>query len=106
MCCAKNAKFNANLRVEGPNFLLKMWAQFGTPLGNPENECDCTSEGRDGFIDLCLKFDKEAIFDALGGVSIDDSFVLKLTANLNDGTPIEGYDCMDIVRKLEKGKED
>jgi hypothetical protein len=70
-------------------------------------DCPCTTEGRDGFIDLCLKFDKKAIFDALGDeVSVGVRFELILTGSMNDGTPIEGYDCMDIVKKGKKGEKD
>lgn len=39
-------------------------------------------------------------------VSVDDSFVLTLTGELNDGTPIEGQDCIDIVKKGKKENED
>jgi hypothetical protein len=49
-----------------------------------------------------LKFDKKAIITALGGVDVGDHFELILTGRLNNETPIEGQDCMDIVKKGKK----
>jgi hypothetical protein len=49
-----------------------------------------------------LKFDTEEILTALGPVSDGDEIVLTLTAQLTDGTPIEGQDCFVI---LDKGKK-
>ena len=69
---------------------------------DPQTECECTTDGRDGFIDLCLKFDKKAIINALGGVNFDQEYPLTLSGVLNDGTPIEGKDCIVFVKKGKK----
>jgi len=68
----------------------------------PPTECECTTEGRDGFIDLCLKFDKKALISALVEVNVDQEYVLTLSGVLNDGTPIEGKDCIVFVKKGKK----
>ena len=42
--------------------------------------------------------DKEEILNDLGEVNVGDWFVLTLEGNLNDKAPIEGLDCIDIVK--------
>jgi len=76
-----------------------------TPVSTGD-ECPCTTEGRDGFIDLCLKFNKKEIISALGGVNVDVDieYPLTLSGELNDGTSIEGQDCIVFVKK--GGKKD
>jgi len=59
--------------------------------------CGCTTEGADGFDDLTLKFYRQEIVAALGDVQDGDEVVLTLTGALNDGTPIEGADCVLIL---------
>jgi len=59
--------------------------------------CGCTTEGADGFDDLTLKFYRQEIVAALGDVQDGDEVVLTLTGALNDGTPIEGADCVVII---------
>jgi len=58
--------------------------------------------GPDGFTDLSLKFDAQAIVAVLGPVNDGDVVVLHLTGNLKaefDGTPIEGEDVVRIIKK-------
>jgi len=78
------------------------------PVTGKESELDCTEEGPDGFLDLTLKFDKQAIVAAieaeLGPVNDGDVIVLPLTADLKQehgGTPVEGEDVV-IIRKKDK----
>ncbi|MBL7075456.1 T9SS type A sorting domain-containing protein [candidate division KSB1 bacterium] len=84
----------------------KRWRirDVSTPVADPEDVCDCTSDGRDGFNDLKLEFKTREIVEALGDVEDGDEVVLTLTANLNDGTPIEGYDCVIIINRRHSGK--
>lgn len=70
-----------------------------TPIIDRQQECDCTAKGADGFNDLNLKFDMQAIVAALGVVEDGEQKVLTLTGNLFDGTPIEGKDCVVIISK-------
>jgi hypothetical protein len=96
----------ASVLLEGVTPVRNSFKDKSSPVISPSDVCDCTTEGRDGFIDLCLKFDKKEIFSELGGVNIGDSFVLTLTGELNDGTPIAGQDCIDIVKKGKKENVD
>lgn len=77
-----------------------------TPVSNPIDECDCTSAGSDGFSDLVLKFPKKGVVNTLPSLDIGDVHVLTLTGVLTDTneTPIEGTDCIVIVKN--KGKND
>jgi hypothetical protein len=64
-----------------------------------EEPCDCWVNGPDGFEDMVIKFDAQDIVDALGGVEDGEVLQLTLTAELMDGTDIEGYDCVVILAK-------
>lgn len=68
------------------------------------NECDCSEEGADGFADLTLKFKTVEIVEQLvfaaGDLADGDILELTLTGELQDGTPIEGSDCMVLVGKV------
>jgi hypothetical protein len=70
---------------------------------NGYNDCNCTSEGPDGFLDLTLKFKTKKIVEAIGDVNEGDVLVLELTGILFDPipfeTPIEGTDCILIRGK-------
>ena len=65
-------------------------------------EC-CTTEGPDGYDDLTLKFDKQAIVAALGDVGDGDCIVMTLTGSLYDGTLILGEDVGKIIKKGQNG---
>jgi hypothetical protein len=69
------------------------------PFTGKKNALDCTEEGPDGFLDLTLKFDTQAVVTALGPVTDGEVRVLKLTGQLLDGTPIVGEDVVVILKK-------
>jgi probable HAF family extracellular repeat protein len=69
-----------------------------------ENECNCTEDGPDGYTDLTLKFETQAIVEALGQVTDGEEWILLLTGVLHDDTPIEGADCIIIRSKSKPGK--
>ena len=94
----------ASILLEGIPPLRSAIEDVSTPVANAEDECDCTTDGADGFDDLTLKFDTQAIVAALGSVSDGQQVVLTLTGNLLDGTEIEGQDCALIRKKGKKGK--
>jgi hypothetical protein len=67
---------------------------------------DCTPEGPDGYLDLTLKFDNQAIVETLGEVSDGEVKVLQLRGNLKPeygGTPIIGEDVVVILKKVNGG---
>jgi hypothetical protein len=65
---------------------------------------ECTTLGPDGYLDLGLKFDTQAVIPVLGTVVDRQAVVLQVHGNLKEefgGTPIVGE---DVVRVLVKGK--
>ncbi|MEK6287600.1 MAG: hypothetical protein AABO57_17795 [Acidobacteriota bacterium] len=74
-----------------------------TPFSGRLDRLDCTTDGPDGFLDLTLKFDTQAIVAALGSVSDKQVLVLHLTANLKascgGGSPLVGEDVVVILKK-------
>lgn len=89
----------STLLLEGVPPIRHAFEDVTTPVVNGE-ECDCTTDGPDGYTDLVLKFKKLEIAEAIGPVSDGDVIVLTMTGNLLDGTPFEASDC---VRILDKG---
>jgi hypothetical protein len=60
------------------------------------DDYNCTKEGPDGYPDLTLKFKAQEIAEALGDVNDGDEWMLILTAELSDGTPVAGTDWVVI----------
>ena len=63
------------------------------------NPCDCEALDADTFEDLVLYFKKKDIVDPLGDVKNGEEIPLLLMGMLQDGTEIEGTDCVLIVDK-------
>lgn len=97
----------ATVQLEGVSPLRWAMEDVATPFEpyTGKEGCDaCTTEGPDDYMDLTLKFDKQAIVAALGDVSDGQCLVLHLTGNLKEefgGTAIVGE---DVVWILKKGK--
>ncbi len=81
------------------------------PFVGREDCLDCTEEGEDGFLDLTLKFDRQAVVSAIEDelaaagelpLADGDCAVLTLEGELFDGTAIVGE---DVVRVQIKGKK-
>ena len=72
-----------------------------TPSTDDGDFCiNCTEEGPDGFMDLTLKFDKQAVVAAIGEVNDGDCLTLQLTGELIDTTPtVVGEDAILIKDK-------
>ena len=87
-----------SIQLAGVSPIRSNFEDVATPLVDPI-ECECSTEGPDGYVDLTLKFEAEAIADALGEVADGDEFILYLTGFLYDGTAIEGSDCIIVRRK-------
>ena len=65
------------------------------------NDCNCTGDGPDGYLDLTLKFKTQEIVEAIGEVNDGDVLPMTLTGVLEDETPIEGTDCVWIVGRFK-----
>jgi hypothetical protein len=77
----------------------------GTPCEPFEGKTDpnqCNNLGPDGYLDIVLKFDAQAIADSLGDVEDKEPITLQLRGQLLDGTEINGEDVV-IIRKKGKG---
>ena len=86
----------SSLLLEGVAPLRHNLEDVAAPVVNGE-ECECTTAGPDGIMDLALKFRKQDVAMALGFVTDGDVLALTLTGTLLDGTPFEASDCI-IVR--------
>ena len=87
------------MQLEGVDPIRSDIEDVAAPVANRQDDCDCTTDGPDGFDDLTLKFDTQLIVGALVGINDGDVVPLTLTGNLNDGTPITGLDCVIIKKK-------
>ncbi len=87
-----------SIQLAGVSPIRSNYEDVATGLVDPI-ECECSTEGPDGYIDLTLKFEIQAIADALGEAYDGEEFILYLTGYLYDGTPIEGSDCIIVRRK-------
>ena len=90
----------ASIRLAGVAPIRSSYEDVATPVSD-SNECECSTEGPDGFLDLTLKFETQRIVEAIGEVDHGDELVLELTGVLSDETPIEGSDCV-IIRGKHK----
>lgn len=63
------------------------------------DEGECITEEPDGILDLTLKFDTQAIVNAISEVADGDELILELTGLLHDDTPIVGEDFIIILAK-------
>jgi len=86
----------ASIFLNGVPAIRSSYEDVGGPVANPD-ECECTANGPDGFDDLSLKFKTQDIVETFGEVNAGDILTLPLTGVLNDGTGIEGADCVVIV---------
>ena len=93
-----------SIRLTGIEPLRSSFEDVATPVSDA-NDCNCTEEGPDGFLDLTLKFKTQRIVEAIGDVNDGDILVLELTGVLIDPIPfeksIEGADCVLIRGKAK-----
>ncbi len=88
-----------SIRLAGVAPIRSSYEDVSTPVLDAEDDCVCTTDGADGFVDLTLKFSSQEIVAALGPVSDSDQVPLTLTAQTLDGTSIVGTDCVIVLAK-------
>ncbi len=93
-----------SIRLAGVASIRSSYEDVAAPLSDKDDECECTTEGPDGYIDLTLKFEAQEMVNAIGEVVDGDVLALILTANLLDGTAIEGKDCIVVLSKEDSKK--
>jgi hypothetical protein len=89
----------ATVRLEGVAPLRWNFEDVSTPVGPDADTCECTTLGADGYMDMTLKFDHQAIAAALGPVQDREVRVLTLTGMTYDSRHIMGKDCVIILKK-------
>ncbi|MFO7966353.1 MAG: thrombospondin type 3 repeat-containing protein [Archaeoglobaceae archaeon] len=65
----------------------------------PGELCGCNNLTSDEYTDLLLKFDAQEVIKTLELGDSTDALELTISANLTDGTPVNGKDCMWILEK-------
>jgi hypothetical protein len=86
-----------SLRLEGVAPLRFSYEDVATPVADdPGPSCVCTREGRDGYLDLTLKFSRSEIVSAISPVFDGDEVMLTITGAMSDGTLLAGGDCVLI----------
>ena len=93
-----NAINIASVRLDGVAPVRSSYEDVAAPLADA-NECECTTEGPDGYLDLTLKFKTQEIVEVIGEVNHGDVLTLPLTGVLFGERPIEGADCVVIHGK-------
>lgn len=96
----------ASIRLAGVAPIRSSYEDAATPVSEGQYECECNTAGGDGYLDLALKFENEEIVKALGEVTDGEEWVLTLTGALYDETPIEGADCILVISKKGKGRNE
>lgn len=116
--------------LEGVSPLRWSYEDVSTPVDKDNDSCACTEDGPDVYEDLTLKFDRQAIIECLMPVQVNgdnagsaheltitgayvknqpehprapwrNTYVLHMTGELYDGTPIAGYDCVLLITREE-----
>ena len=92
----------SSIKLQGVPALRSALEDVATPFtGALVSATSCTTAGPDGFTDLILFFDNEAVSAALGTVTNNQVLVLTLTGNLKaqfGGTLITGQDIVVIIQ--------
>lgn len=94
------------LEIEGV-LPARRWSveDVSTPLPPDSDDCQCTTEGPDGFPDLVMHFNYLAVVDAVGLQRNGTLAPVTVTGQLTDGTYFTGQDCLFIrhgVRVVRK----
>jgi hypothetical protein len=89
-----------SIRLAGVEPLRSSIEDVAAPVADG-NECDCTTAGPDGYADLTLKFESQAIVEAIGEVNDGQIVPLTVTGVLTDETPIEGSDCVRVFGRYK-----
>lgn len=92
----------STVRLAGVSPRRSNFTDVATPyvpfLGRLNCTTDCTDHGRDGYLDLLVRFDNREVVRALGTVYNGQCLVVTITGNTYDGRPFIGEDVV-LIRK-------
>ncbi len=95
----------ASIRLAGVAAIRHSYEDVVSPVSDI-NECACTADGPDGFVDLVLKFKTQDIVEALindpGQLAQEQMLTLTVAGELFDGSAIEGADCVVLVGNVSR----
>ena len=91
----------STILLEGVEPIRWDYEDVAAPVVDPVEACECTTAGPDGYVDLTLKFERQAIAGLLSDVSDGAVVELTISGETVDGVAIIGGDCI-VIRK--KGK--
>lgn len=95
-----------SIELAGVSVVRHSYEDIATPAAD-SNDCNCTTDGPDGLLDLTLKFKTQDIVEELvraeGELVDGEMFMLEVTGVLFGERPIEGVDCVLIKGKAPKG---
>lgn len=90
----------ATIRLEGIPPVRWGLGDVSTPVTDPMAPCECNTLGEDGYDDLVLKFETQALAGVLALAADGDVVPLTLTAMLQNGRRVEATDCVRVLRKF------
>ncbi|MBN2564156.1 MAG: T9SS type A sorting domain-containing protein [Candidatus Eisenbacteria bacterium] len=95
-----------SLLLAGVAPLRWSYEDVATPIPEDAEECECTTAGPDGYLDMTVKFNKQAVVEALEAMApfVDGEVrMVYITGETFEGDTFEAYDCVRILdkRKLE-----
>jgi hypothetical protein len=95
----------ASIFLAGVPAIRSSYEDVASPVTD-SNECECSEEGPDGYLDLTLKFKTQQIVEELVNSGEElvkgQTLILPLTGQLSDGTSLEGTDCVVLVGNVSK----
>lgn len=77
------------------------YEDVGTPMPFGSGLCDCNDYGPDGYMDMTLKFENQAVVAAIAPYDDGDEISITITGELMDGTPFTFDDCVWIIDKTK-----
>lgn len=90
----------STVTLEGVSPVGNAYSDVATPylpiVDKPLESSACNTLESDGFMDLTLRFNAQAVIQALGVVSRNDVIKVKVKGQLKDGTDFEGEDIIII----------
>jgi len=94
----------ATVTLQGVAPLMWAFEDVATPVAPGGDECECTTAGPDGYMDLTLKYDTPDIAMALYPVVDGEIRVLTMRGTADGCRPIMGQDCVRIIWKKKPPK--